>query len=320
MTRAGLPVRPGSPSRPRRASRSTRRPHASPTGCESRSTRRCASSSGAPARASASAENPLLVSVRSGARVSMPGMMDTILNLGLNDETVAALAKLTGNERFAWDAYRRFITMFSNVVLGVEKDHFEELIDDDASARSASRPIPRSTPRRGRAWSRDSKRSCASAPAREFPQDVHEQLELRDRRGLRLVELQARDRLSPLQQDSRRLGHGRHRHGDGLRQHGRRFGNRRRVHAQSEHRRARSFSASICATRRARTSSPAFARPRRSPISRDMQPDVYAQFDEIADAARAALPRHAGPRVYGRARQAVHAADAQRRSAAPKRR
>jgi pyruvate,orthophosphate dikinase len=75
------------------------------------------------------AQNPLLVSVRSGARVSMPGMMDTILNLGLNDETVAGLARLTNNERFAWDAYRRFVMMFSNVVLGVGKDRFEELID-----------------------------------------------------------------------------------------------------------------------------------------------------------------------------------------------
>ena len=67
-----------------------------------------------------SVENPLLVSVRSGARVSMPGMMDTILNLGLNDRTVEALAELTNNPRFAWDAYRRFIMMFSNVVLDVE--------------------------------------------------------------------------------------------------------------------------------------------------------------------------------------------------------
>ena len=64
-------------------------------------------------------ENPLLLSVRSGARVSMPGMMDTILNLGLNDETVVVLAKLTGNERFAWDSYRRFLQMYSNVVMGM---------------------------------------------------------------------------------------------------------------------------------------------------------------------------------------------------------
>ena len=64
--------------------------------------------------------NPLLISVRSGSRVSMPGMMDTILNLGLNDETVKALAKKTSNMRFAKDSYRRFIQMYSNVVLGVE--------------------------------------------------------------------------------------------------------------------------------------------------------------------------------------------------------
>ena len=73
---------------------------------------------------------PLLVSVRSGARASMPGMMDTILNLGLNDATVAGLAKKTGNARFAWDAYRRFITMYADVVLGVKRDHFEELLDE----------------------------------------------------------------------------------------------------------------------------------------------------------------------------------------------
>ena len=71
------------------------------------------------------AENPLLLSVRSGARVSMPGMMDTVLNLGLNDQTVAALERASGNARFAWDSYRRFITMYSNVVLDVEHSLFE---------------------------------------------------------------------------------------------------------------------------------------------------------------------------------------------------
>ena len=73
------------------------------------------------------AANPLLVSVRSGARVSMPGMMDTVLNLGLNEKTVEGLAKLTGDARFAWDSYRRFIQMYSSVVLGVEHSHFEEI-------------------------------------------------------------------------------------------------------------------------------------------------------------------------------------------------
>lgn len=81
-------------------------------------------------------ENPLLVSVRSGARVSMPGMMDTVLNLGLNDDAVVGIAKKTGNERFAWDSYRRFVQMFGDVVLGMKpeskEDHdpFEEIIDD----------------------------------------------------------------------------------------------------------------------------------------------------------------------------------------------
>ena len=75
------------------------------------------------------AADPLLVSVRSGARASMPGMMDTVLNLGLNDETVAGLARLSGNERFAWDSYRRFIAMYSDVVLEVGHEHFEDLLD-----------------------------------------------------------------------------------------------------------------------------------------------------------------------------------------------
>src|SRR5207237_834937 len=74
-------------------------------------------------------ENPLLVSVRSGARASMPGMMDTVLNLGLNDVTVEAVARASQNERFAFDSYRRFITMYSDVVLGVDHDHFEEILE-----------------------------------------------------------------------------------------------------------------------------------------------------------------------------------------------
>ena len=74
-------------------------------------------------------ENPLLVSVRSGARASMPGMMDTILNLGLNEEVVETLAKKSGNPRWAWDCYRRFIQMYSDVVMEVGKKYFEQLID-----------------------------------------------------------------------------------------------------------------------------------------------------------------------------------------------
>src|SRR5581483_11162516 len=73
--------------------------------------------------------NPLLLSVRSGARVSMPGMMDTVLNLGLNDETVQGLIHQSGNPRFAYDSYRRFIQMYGNVVLGIDHHEFEEVLE-----------------------------------------------------------------------------------------------------------------------------------------------------------------------------------------------
>ncbi len=78
--------------------------------------------------------NPLLVSVRSGAKVSMPGMMDTVLNVGLNDSTVQGLARKSSNERFAYDAYRRFITMFGSVVMGVERTKFEDILDEKKDA------------------------------------------------------------------------------------------------------------------------------------------------------------------------------------------
>jgi pyruvate,orthophosphate dikinase len=83
-------------------------------------------------------KNPLLVSVRSGARASMPGMMDTILNLGLNDVAVTGLASLTGNERFAFDSYRRFIQMFSDVVMGIPKAKFEDILDEMKEEKGAS--------------------------------------------------------------------------------------------------------------------------------------------------------------------------------------
>ena len=88
-----------------------------------------------------SKENPLLMSVRSGARVSMPGMMDTVLNLGMNDEAVLAIAKKSGNERFAWDSYRRFVQMYGDVVLGMKPeskediDPFEEIMEEIKEAK-----------------------------------------------------------------------------------------------------------------------------------------------------------------------------------------
>ena len=86
-------------------------------------------------------ENPLLVSVRSGARASMPGMMDTILNLGLNEEVVNTMAEKSGNPRLAWDCYRRFIQMYSDVVMEVGKKYFEELIDELKAKKGVTQDV-----------------------------------------------------------------------------------------------------------------------------------------------------------------------------------
>ncbi|MCL5966194.1 MAG: pyruvate, phosphate dikinase [Deltaproteobacteria bacterium] len=122
-------------------------------------------------------ENPLLVSVRSGARFSMPGMMDTILNLGLNDRTVVALARRTKNERFAYDSYRRFLMMFSDVVLGIPKERFEEIFARKKEERGAKFDVDLTA--------EDLKDLCAKFKVpvkerlrKEFPQNPMVQLEM----------------------------------------------------------------------------------------------------------------------------------------------
>jgi pyruvate, orthophosphate dikinase len=120
-------------------------------------------------------ENPLLVSVRSGARASMPGMMDTVLNLGLNDETVEALARRSGDQRFAYDSYRRFITMYSDVVLGVAHHHFEEILDDHKDRCGYSLDTELSANDWMKLVDRYKKR-IEEEQGEPFPQDVHAQL------------------------------------------------------------------------------------------------------------------------------------------------
>jgi pyruvate, orthophosphate dikinase len=120
-------------------------------------------------------KNPLLLSVRSGARVSMPGMMDTILNLGLNDKTVKALTLKTSNGRFAKDSYRRFIQMYGNVVMGVEGYHFEELIEN----YKLTKGVLLDTDLDENDWDGlvvDFKRTIKEKTKKDFPQDVYEQL------------------------------------------------------------------------------------------------------------------------------------------------
>jgi len=119
--------------------------------------------------------NPLLVSVRSGSRVSMPGMMDTILNLGLNDKTVVALSKKTSNDRFAKDSYRRFIQMYGNVVLGVESHLFEEMIDN----YKLTKGVLLDTELNADDWEgliKNFKKLILEKTKKNFPQDVYEQL------------------------------------------------------------------------------------------------------------------------------------------------
>ncbi len=119
--------------------------------------------------------NPLLLSVRSGARVSMPGMMDTILNLGLNDKTVISLLKKTSNGRFAKDSYRRFIQMYSNVVMGVESHYFEELIEN----YKLTKGVLLDTELDESDWDGligDFKKIVKEKTKKDFPQDVYEQL------------------------------------------------------------------------------------------------------------------------------------------------
>jgi len=121
------------------------------------------------------ATNPLLVSVRSGARASMPGMMDTVLNLGLNDETVEGLAALSGDRRFAFDSYRRFITMYSSVVLGLSHDDFEEVLDDHKDRLG----VTIDTDLSAGDWEKvvaDYKAVVEDRLGHPFPQDPHDQL------------------------------------------------------------------------------------------------------------------------------------------------
>jgi pyruvate,orthophosphate dikinase len=120
-------------------------------------------------------KNPLLVSVRSGGRASMPGMMDTVLNLGLNDQTVEAVAEMSGDRRFAYDSYRRFITMYSDVVLGFEHHHFEDILDTFKDSQGYTLD----TDLTGDDWVDlvgRYKDAVARETGKDFPQDPHDQL------------------------------------------------------------------------------------------------------------------------------------------------
>jgi pyruvate,orthophosphate dikinase len=175
MTRAGLPVPPGFTITTEACLDFYRLGRRFPDGLEKGIEAAMSELERRTAKVFGGVKDPLLVSVRSGARVSMPGMMDTILNLGLNDETVAGLAALTENPRFAWDAYRRFVAMFSSVVLGIEKELFERVIHE-AKQAAGVRTDPELGAEGWRSVVGRFKTIVEEHAGRAFPQDVHEQL------------------------------------------------------------------------------------------------------------------------------------------------
>jgi pyruvate,orthophosphate dikinase len=128
-------------------------------------------------KALGAADDPLLVSVRSGAKFSMPGMMETVLNIGLNDESVAGLAKQSGNDRFAWDSYRRLLQMFGKTVLGIEGEHFEDAIDAAKRAKNTTADLDLDAEDL-HVLVDGFKGIIRHHAGREFPQDPREQMDL----------------------------------------------------------------------------------------------------------------------------------------------
>ena len=180
--------------------------------------------------------DPLLVSVRSGAKFSMPGMMDTVLNIGLSDESVQGLAKQSGNERFAWDAYRRLIQMFGKTVLGVDGDHFEHAIDAAKQANGVSNDIDLDAADLQNlvATFKDIVKTHADM---EFPQDPRVQVDLAINAVFDSWNSAPRRPVPAPGAHPRRPGHGRQRGRDGVRQPRPGLGHRRGLHPRPGHRR-----------------------------------------------------------------------------------
>ena len=178
MTAAGLPVPPGFTITTEACQAYQRHGHHFPEGLWSQARAALAAVEAETGRRFGDSENPLLLSVRSGAAVSMPGMMDTVLNLGLNDETAAGLAAQTGDERFAWDAYRRFVAMFGEVVMGVPAERFDRVLGRAKAQTEGGRDTDLSADQL-RAVVAESKRLVfAEQHGAPFPEDPGEQLRM----------------------------------------------------------------------------------------------------------------------------------------------
>ncbi len=178
MTAAGLPVPPGFTITTEACVAYQRHGHHFPEGLWSQAKAALAAVEAETGRLFGDAENPLLLSVRSGAAVSMPGMMDTVLNLGLNDETAAALAAQTGDERFAWDAYRRFVAMFGEVVMGMPAERFERVLDRAKAQTEGGRDTDLSADQLRQVVAASKRLVFAEQHGTPFPDDPEEQLRM----------------------------------------------------------------------------------------------------------------------------------------------
>ena len=248
-------------------------------------------------------------------------MMDTILNLGLNDATVKGLAAKSGNERFAYDSYRRFIQMYSNVVLGVDHGVFEDILDNHKNLNGFSLD----TDLAADDWLEiiDAyKEAVERETGKPFPQEHARAAVGRHRRRVRLLAERARQHLSPPARHSRQLGHGGQRAGHGVRQPRRHLGHRRRLHAQPSTGTREIYGEFLINAQGEdvvagiRTPQPLTeaARKEAGETSRRLWkrrcPTRIAQLAQVFDDAREALPRHAGHRVHHPGGQALDAADA----------
>ena len=259
-------------------------------------------------------DDPLLVSVRSGAKFSMPGMMDTVLNLGLNDVSVKGLAAQTGGDmRFANDAYRRFIQMFGKIVMDVPADAFEHALEEAKERKGAERPGHGSGRRGPGGADRSVPRHLPRAHGRGLPAGPEGSAPAVHRRGIRVMERQARHRLPPSEQDQRRPGHRREHRRDGLRQPRRGLGHRGGVHA-------RPLDGREGALRRLPVERAGGGRRRGHPqhvaacAARAARPHVVQGTAPRHGHPRGPLPRHVRHRVHHREGQALDPADAHRQA------
>ena len=225
----------------------------------------------------ATPSDPLLVSVRSGAKFSMPGMMDTVLNLGLNDASVKGLAEQTSDERFAYDSYRRFISMYGRIVLGIDGELFDDPFEAGQGGgrgrqrrrdpgRGAARPVPDLQAGRG------GRHRPALSPGARRP------AARRHRGGVPVVERRPGHGLPGPRAHPPRPRHRRQRPGHGVRQPRRQLRDRRGLHPRPGHRRHRASTATSSSTPRARTWSPASATPCPLADLEDSFPQIFKEL------------------------------------------